>query len=380
MKKREEIWPIRSLLWVLLLLEALVCLIYYTLFNSSIDFLAFLKWEFEQYKSLFVLSPLISIGFLWLWHWKTKAILNWKETSDLKRTLKNDISFKDLSFRNSVARFTALKLTLLLLITAILGPKSGGEMTETVSEGVEVMIALDLSKSMLAEDVQPNRLYAAKAAIKNILKKMDGDKVGLVVFSSNAYTQMPLSNDYASAINFLESLNTSTVPIQGTSISEAIKVSMEGFGQNSSASKILLLFTDGEDHEEELEETLKIAKERQIKISCLAIGSGNGAPIPNSNSEDKYKKDKQGNTVISKANIPLLQSIAESNDGFFNQIKSSSPKEVKDLDGYLRTQEKTETGTFMFNNLTPRFQVPLLLSVLFFIISMLIKEKEGPWF
>jgi Ca-activated chloride channel family protein len=380
MKKREEIWPIRSLLWVLLLLEALVCLIYYTLFNSSIDFLAFLKWEFEQYKSLFVLSPLISIGFLWLWHWKTKAILNWKETSDLKRTLKNDISFKDLSFRNSVARFTALKLALLLLITAILGPKSGGEMTETVSEGVEVMIALDLSKSMLAEDVQPNRLYAAKAAIKNILKKMDGDKVGLVVFSANAYTQMPLSNDYASAINFLESLNTSTVPIQGTSISEAIKVSMEGFGQNSSASKILLLFTDGEDHEEELEETLKIAKERQIKISCLAIGSGNGAPIPNSNSEDKYKKDKQGNTVISKANIPLLQSIAESNDGFFNQIKSSSPKEVKDLNGYLRTQEKTETGTFMFNNLTPRFQVPLLLSVLFFIISMLIKEKEGPWF
>ena len=353
---------------------------YYTLFNSSIDFLAFLKWEFEQYKSLFVLSPLISIGFLWLWHWKTKAILNWKETSDLKRTLKNDISFKDLSFRNSVARFTALKLALLLLITAILGPKSGGEMTETVSEGVEVMIALDLSKSMLAEDVQPNRLYAAKAAIKNILKKMDGDKVGLVVFSSNAYTQMPLSNDYASAINFLESLNTSTVPIQGTSISEAIKVSMEGFDQNSSASKILLLFTDGEDHEEELEETLKIAKERQIKISCLAIGSGNGAPIPNSNSEDKYKKDKQGNTVISKANIPLLQSIAESNDGFFNQIKSSSPKEVKDLNGYLRTQEKTETGTFMFNNLTPRFQVPLLLSVLFFIISMLIKEKEGPWF
>ena len=380
MKKREEIWPIRSLLWVLLLLEALVCLIYYTLFNSSIDFLAFLKWEFEQYKSLFVLSPLISIGFLWLWHWKTKAILNWKETSDLKRTLKNDISFKDLSFRNSVARFTALKLALLLLITAILGPKSGGEMTETLSEGLEVMIALDLSKSMLAEDVQPNRLYAAKAAIKNILKKMDGDKVGLVVFSANAYTQMPLSNDYASAINFLESLNTSTVPIQGTSISEAIKVSMEGFGQNSSASKILLLFTDGEDHEEELEETLKIAKERQIKISCLAIGSGNGAPIPNSNSEDKYKKDKQGNTVISKANIPLLQSIAESNDGFFNQIKSSSPKEVKDLNGYLRTQEKTETGTFMFNNLTPRFQVPLLLSVLFFIISMLIKEKEGPWF
>ena len=380
MKKREEIWPIRSLLWVLLLLEALVCLIYYTLFNSSIDFLAFLKWEFEQYKSLFVLSPLISIGFLWLWHWKTKAILNWKETSDLKRTLKNDISFKDLSFRNSVARFTALKLALLLLITAILGPKSGGEMTETVSEGVEVMIALDLSKSMLAEDVQPNRLYAAKAAIKNILKKMDGDKVGLVVFSANAYTQMPLSNDYASAINFLESLNTSTVPIQGTSISEAIKVSMEGFDQNSSASKILLLFTDGEDHEEELEETLKIAKEGQIKISCLAIGSGNGAPIPNSNSEDKYKKDKQGNTVISKANIPLLQSIAESNDGFFNQIKSSSPKEVKDLNGYLRTQEKTETGTFMFNNLTPRFQVPLLLSVLFFIISMLIKEKEGPWF
>tara|TARA_B100000768_G_C11284489_1_gene381256 strand:+ start:3582 stop:4724 length:1143 start_codon:yes stop_codon:yes gene_type:complete len=380
MKKREEIWPIRSLIWALLLLEAFVFLIYCTIFHSSIVFLAFLKWEFKQYKPLFVLSPLISFVFIWLWHWKTKAILNWKETSDLKRTLKNDLSFKDLSFKNSVARFISVKLALLLLITALLGPKSGGEMTETLSEGLEVMIALDLSKSMLAEDVQPNRLYAAKTAIKNILKKMDGDKVGLVVFSANAYTQMPLSNDYASAINYLESLNTSTVPIQGTSISEAIKVSMEGFDQNSSASKSILLFTDGEDHEEELEETLNIAKEGQIKISCLALGSDYGAPIPNSNSEDKYKKDKQGNTVISKANIPLLQSIAESNDGFFSQIKSSSPKEVKDLNGYLRTQEKTETGAFMFNNLTPRFQVPLLLSVLFFIISMLIKEKEGPWF
>lgn len=380
MKKKEEIWPIRSLIWALLLLEAFVFLIYCTIFHSSIDFLAFLKWEFKQYKPLFVLSPLISFVFIWLWHWKTKAILNWKETSDLKRTLKNDLSFKDLSFKNSVARFISVKLALLLLITALLGPKSGGEMTETLSEGLEVMIALDLSKSMLAEDVQPNRLYAAKTAIKNILKKMDGDKVGLVVFSANAYTQMPLSNDYASAINYLESLNTSTVPIQGTSISEAIKVSMEGFDQNSSASKSILLFTDGEDHEEELEETLNIAKEGQIKISCLALGSDYGAPIPNSNSEDKYKKDKQGNTVISKANIPLLQSIAESNDGFFSQIKSSSPKEVKDLNGYLRTQEKTETGAFMFNNLTPRFQVPLLLSVLFFIISMLIKEKEGPWF
>ena len=380
MKNKEEIWSIRSLIWALLLLEAFVFLIYCTIFHSSIDFLAFLKWEFKQYKPLFVLSPLISFVFIWLWHWKTKAILNWKETSDLKRTLKNDLSFKDLSFKNSVARFISVKLALLLLITALLGPKSGGEMTETLSEGLEVMIALDLSKSMLAEDVQPNRLYAAKTAIKNILKKMDGDKVGLVVFSANAYTQMPLSNDYASAINYLESLNTSTVPIQGTSISEAIKVSMEGFDQNSSASKSILLFTDGEDHEEELEETLNIAKEGQIKISCLALGSDYGAPIPNSNSEDKYKKDKQGNTVISKANIPLLQSIAESNDGFFSQIKSSSPKEVKDLNGYLRTQEKTETGAFMFNNLTPRFQVPLLLSVLFFIISMLIKEKEGPWF
>jgi len=242
------------------------------------------------------------------------------------------------------------------------------------------MIALDLSKSMLAEDIQPNRLYAAKAAIKNILKQMDGDKVGLVVFSASAYTQMPLSNDYASAISYLESLNTSTVPVQGTSISEAIKVSLEGFDTNSSANKILLLFTDGEDHEEELEETLKLAKESQVKISCLAIGSDNGAPIPTYSSEDKYKKDKQGNTVITKANTPLLKSIAELNDGFFDQIKSSFPNEITGLNNYLRTQEKTETGTFSFTNLTPRFQIPLILSVLFYIIAILIKEKEGRWF
>ena len=380
MKKRTEIWPVRSLFWALLFLEIIIGAIYYYVFNTSNEFMEFLKWEFEQYRLLFLLSPMVSVGFLWLWKWKTKAIINWKKTTDLKDSLKNDISFQDLSFPNSVARFISLKLALLLLITSLLGPKSGGEMTETLSEGVEVMIALDLSKSMLAEDIQPNRLYAAKAAIKNILKQMDGDKVGLVVFSASAYTQMPLSNDYASAISYLESLNTSTVPVQGTSISEAIKVSLEGFDTNSSANKILLLFTDGEDHEEELEETLKLAKESQVKISCLAIGSDNGAPIPTYSSEDKYKKDKQGNTVITKANTPLLKSIAELNDGFFDQIKSSFPNEITGLNNYLRTQEKTETGTFSFTNLTPRFQIPLILSVLFYIIAILIKEKEGRWF
>lgn len=380
MKKRNEIWPVRSLFWALLFLEIVIGAIYYYVFNTSNEFMEFLKWEFEQYRFLFLLSPMVSVGFLWLWKWKTKAIANWKKTTDLKDSLKNDISFQDLSFPNSVARFISVKLALLLLITSLLGPKSSGEMTETLSEGVEVMIALDLSKSMLAEDIQPNRLYAAKAAIKNILKQMDGDKVGLVVFSASAYTQMPLSNDYASAISYLESLNTSTVPVQGTSISEAIKVSLEGFDTNSSANKILLLFTDGEDHEEELEETLKLAKESQVKISCLAIGSDNGAPIPTYSSDDKYKKDKQGNTVITKANTLLLKTIAELNDGFFDQIKSSSPNEITGLNNYLRTQEKTETGTFSFTNLTPRFQIPLILSVLFYIIAILINEKEGRWF
>ena len=253
-------------------------------------------------------------------------------------------------------------------------------MTETLSEGVEIMIALDLSKSMLAEDIQPNRLYAAKAAVRNILKKLDGDKVGLVAFSARAYTQMPLSNDYASALNYLETLKTSSVPVQGTSISNAIQECVKGFDSESSANKLLLIFTDGEDHEEEIEAALQEAKTKQIKVSCIAIGSENGAPIPNYGSQEKYKKDKTGKTVITKVNSALLNSIASEGGGVFSQVKSSAPSEAREIIDYIKDQEKTETGSFQFVNLTPRFPIPLSLSILCLILSILIKEKENTWF
>jgi len=235
---------------------------------------------------LYFISPILSIIFLINLQWKSKAILNWHDMSASTdySSKDDDISFGKISFKQSVVRFVSFKLAIVCFILAIIGPKSGGEMKETTSEGVELMIALDLSKSMLAEDIAPNRLYAAKRAIKSTINALQGDLVGLVVFAGNAYVQMPISRDYGSAMAYLESVNTLSVATQGTSLSSAIKQCLNGFNESSKASKIMFIFTDGEDHEEGIESAISNAKELNVKISCIGIGSITGAPIPDTSS------------------------------------------------------------------------------------------------
>jgi len=168
--------------------------------------------------------------------------------------------------------------------------------------------------------------------------------------------------------------------IRDSSLSAAILESLEGFDYESSASKLILLFTDGEDHEEALEEAISQAKEKGVKICTVAMGSTNGAPIPDYSSENKYKKDQEGNTIVTKANRPLLESISTETGGEFFQLASSRPAEVKSLLNYIKTEQTSETGSFMLIDLTPRFQFPLFIGILFLMAAFLIKEKKDPWF
>lgn len=376
---KQQIWPLNKLIFWLFLLEVVVTSVFVLLFYVQPDFLEFIEWNSTHYIVLYVLSPLLSLVFIYNSLWKTKSLLNWHETITKDSFNEKDVSFGRIYYMNSLFKFVLIKLSVILLILAIIGPKSGGEMQETTSEGVELIIALDVSKSMLAEDVLPNRLYTSKRAIHHTIEQLNGDLVGLVVFAGHAYTQMPLSNDYASALAYLENVNTSTVQVQGTNISEAIQTCTAGFNYESNASKIVLFFTDGEDHEEQIEEAILEAKEKGVKISCIAVGSDTGAPIPDFNSDQKYKKDAQGNTVISKVNVNLLEQISSQGGGFFTHLKSSRPTDIKEILEYINHEQTAETGNFAFIDLTPRYRIPLCIALMLLIGSLLIKEKKPLW-
>ncbi|MFK7757890.1 MAG: VWA domain-containing protein [Flavobacteriales bacterium] len=381
MSFKKHITPLKKIAGWLFIMELPILVLFGFILCVRPDFLEFIQWENETYWWLIILSPFISLAFLWNYRWKQNSLTQWHRMSlDAYEASETDASFGVVNFSSGILKFILLKLAMVSFILAIMSPKSGGEMKETTSEGVELMVALDLSKSMLAEDVMPNRLYVAKTAIKNTINTLGGDVVGLVVFGGNAYTQMPLTTDYGAALSYLESTNTSTVPTQGTSLSAAITESLSGFDYESSASKLVLLFTDGEDHEEELEAAISEAKEKGVKVCCVAMGSVNGAPIPDYASEDRYKKDQNGNTIITKANRALLKSISSETGGDFFELSSSRPAEIKPLTRFIKQQQTSETGSFVLVDLTPRFQIPLFFGVLFLMGAFVIKEKKEPWF
>jgi len=369
-----------SFLPILIGIELLLALLLFVIFLIKPLYFDFLKWHYKQYLWLFLLSPLATL--LWIYHvnWKNRALKNWHGLGqeDLIYT-DSDISFGKLSINRRFQRFIYFKLGLIFLIFSVLGPESGGEMVESTSEGIELVIALDLSPSMMAEDISPNRLSVAKNAITNTINQLKGDLVGLVVFSGRAYTQLPLSNDYGSAKTYINSVNINTIRTKGTALSEAILEGNTMFTDKSTASKVILIFTDGEDHEGGLENALTEAKELGIKISCVAMGSEAGAPIPDDSGSNKYKQDKTGNTVISKTNKKLLDQICNSSDGERFDIQSGSLSEVRKIAQYVQSEQTAETGTFSFSNLTPRFQFPLMFSLMLFIVFILFKEKDTPW-
>ena len=367
-------FPIKTLL----LVELAVVFILALFFVFKPINLNFIKWHNLNFLWLFILSPLAS--FLYLYHvvWKRKALENWHGKEFFSETNAANHSFGNLNLNHSFKKFLLFKGGLVFLLLAILGPKSGGEMVESTSEGIELIIALDLSPSMMAEDISPNRLSVAKKAAENTINQLGGDLVGLVVFSGRAFTQVPLTNDYGSTLTYLKALEINTIRVKGTSISQAIDESLTLFSDDSAASKVILLFTDGEDHEGELEQAILDAKELQVKISTVAMGSENGAPIPAENGQSKFKQDNSGSTIISKTNRELLEQISSSTNGDYFEIKTGAPAEVKKLVNYIENEQTAEMGTFTFSNLIPRFQIPLIFSLIFFILFVLFKEKRQP--
>lgn len=288
---------------------------------------------------------------------------------------------KDLMPENSYFR-KGLKFYLLLFVytlgvVMIARPQFGSKIEEMKREGVEIIIALDVSNSMLAEDIQPNRLERAKQSISRLVDRLENDKIGLIVFAGDAYTQIPVTTDYVSAKLFLTSINPGIVPKQGTDISSAIKLGISSFSPRMDESKALIIITDGESHEKGVLESAKQAAEKGIVIHTIGLGSPAGVPIPLSNKGSKeFLKDHEGNTVISKLDESVLKEIAFAAKGKYVRASNSSLG-LNTIFEEISKMKQQEIEGSVFSEYNDQFQIIAAIMLFLLVLEFVIMERKN---
>ena len=281
----------------------------------------------------------------------------------------------------SKIKFGLILIVLALLIMAFSNPQVGTKMQEVKQTGIDVYILLDVSRSMQAEDIKPNRLEKAKYQISNLIQKLRGDRIGLIVFSGEAYIQFPLTTDYSAANLFLNAVDFNSVPQPGTAIALAIDMAVQSF-DSAATDKAIIIITDGEDHEGDIDAAVEKATEKEIKIYTIGLGSPDGVPIPvYDNRENKvgFRQDNTGQTVLTKLNESILKEIA--NDGNGHYYRGNNYEDYLDkIYSDLSTLEQAEFGVKKVTDYEDRFYYFLIPAILLLIIEIFISDKRSPFF
>lgn len=273
-------------------------------------------------------------------------------------------------------KFALLMVALILLIIAAARPQYGQKEKTVKRQGIEVMFALDISNSMLAEDVAPNRLDRAKQMLSKLIDQMVDDKVGLIVFAGEAYTQLPITCDYVSAKMFLNTISPDLIRVQGTAIGDAIMTSIRSFGsEESDASRAIILITDGENHEDDAIAAAKAANEKGIKIFVVGIGKPDGSPIPIPGTNN-FRKDRAGNVVVSKLNEDMCREIAQAGQGMYVRCDNTNTA-TRALQKELDTLAKSEFETKVYADYNEQYQGFVLLAFLILVIDFFIFNRKN---
>lgn len=260
---------------------------------------------------------------------------------------------------------------------AMANPQVGNKIEEVKREGIEIMVCLDVSNSMLAEDVAPNRLESSKRIIASLTDQLEGDKIGMVVFAGQAYVQLPITTDYAAAKMFLNAASTDVINNQGTAIGAAIELAAESFNYDTPSEKLILIISDGESHEGEAVKEAQKAAEKGIKIFTIGIGSEAGAPIPiyRGGMAIGHKRDKEGKTVITAMNPEMLKEIAFGSNGEF--INASNGRvNVANIINDVNQLDKAEFEAVQYTSFEDRFQYPLILAILLLIVAWVVPNSQ----
>lgn len=282
----------------------------------------------------------------------------------------------DASKSRPIVKFTLLMVALALLIVAAARPQYGQQEKTVKRQGIEVMVALDISNSMLAEDVAPNRLDRAKQMLSKMIDNMTDDKVGLVVFAGEAFTQLPITCDYVSAKMFLNTISPKLIPTQGTAIGTALQTAIRSFGsQESDAGRAIILITDGENHEDDATAVAKQAQELGIQVFVIGIGKPEGSPIPVPGTND-YIKDRSGQVVVSRLNEEMCQEIAQAGKGAYVRCDNTNTA-MRALQQELDRIATTDLETTVYADYNEQYQSFLLIALLLLVIDCFILMRQN---
>ncbi len=323
-----------------------------------------MKFANPEYFYLLIVVPIILAVYIYSNYRRRKNLQQYGDVQ-LLRNLMPDVS----DYRPGIKFW--LSLTALLFIVVSLARPQFGSKKETITrQGIEVVIALDISNSMLAEDIAPNRLEKAKKIISRLIDKFESDKVGLIVFAGDAFVQLPITNDFISAKMFLETISPELITRQGTDIGGAIDLATKSFTSKEGVGKAIVVITDGENHEGGAEEAAKLASEKGMNVYILGIGSLEGAPIPVAGTKD-YRRDKENNVVVTKLNEQMAQTIAQAGGGAYIRVDNTNNAQ-KLLESEVDKLAKADVETEVYTEYNEQFEFITWIALILLTLEVLI--------
>lgn len=330
--------------------------------------------EEPTYFYYLAIIPAIVVVFLLVLWWKKRIQKQFADHKLIQKLSPEKSIFK------SFLKITVFCLAFAFLIISLANPKMGTKLETVKREGVDIVFALDVSKSMEAEDIAPNRLEKAKQIITKIVENLGSDRVGIIIYAGNSYPLLPITTDYAAAKMFLQNANTDMVSSQGTAINDAIERALTYYDDNEQTNRFLVIVSDGEDHEENTLELAKQAAEKGIKIYTVGIGTAKGGPIPlkDNGRVMGYKKDSKGMVVVTQMNEQILRDIANAGNGkYINGNKTQET--IANIKEVLEKAEKNEFETKQFSDYEDQFQWFIGIGLFLLIIDVTLLEKKTKW-
>jgi Ca-activated chloride channel family protein len=328
------------------------------------------RFAHPEYLYLFIALPFVFAIYIYL---------NIKKRKDVSRIGTLDLvkrMMPELSLKRSYLKFWIIFLALVLGILLVAGLQFGTKVEKVEKRGIELVIAVDVSNSMMARDVAPDRLSRAKQMLSRIIDSRKDDQIALIVFAGDAYVQMPLTSDTQSAKLFLNSIDPSLVPIQGTVIGKAIELGVNSFSSDKDVDKAIILITDAEDHEGNATQIAKQAADAGIMVNVIGIGSVDGSPIPESSYSDKYKTDTEGNIVVSKLNEQMAREIAQNGKGLFVQADNTNAA-MNALESELNKLQTKQIESLAYSEYDEKFPIIAWILLIVLIVEVCIFDKKN---
>jgi Ca-activated chloride channel family protein len=328
------------------------------------------RFEEPAYLYLLILVPLLVLFYLYTNYRRRKALRSYGDPELMAQLM------PAVSKHRPDLKFAVLMVVVALFAVLLARPQFGSKLETVKRQGIEVIIALDVSNSMLAEDVQPNRLEKAKRIVSKLVDGMENDKVGMIVFAGDAYTQLPITSDYISAKIFLESISPALISKQGTAIGAAISLATRSFTPDEAVGKSIIVITDGENHEGGAEEAAKEAASKGIQVNVLGVGLPDGAPIPVEGSSD-YRRDRDGNVVVTRLNEAMCQEIAKDGKGIYVRVDNSNSAQ-KAIEKEIGKLAKADVESKVYTEFNEQFQSVAWIILILLFAELLILECKNP--